>query len=1298
MCTRLLWLCLFLFPAFGQDAFVSEIQPILKRYCLTCHSAARHSGDLNLERFTSTQSVLADTRPWQKLIEQINLGEMPPKAMPQPARAERARLLSWTESALRTAARASAGDPGPVVLRRLNNAEYTFTIRDLTGVSTLDPAREFPADGAAGEGFLNTGNALSMSPALVAKYLDAAKRVAANAVLLPDGVRFSPSASRPDWTTEILSEIRAFYAEHSEAGGAEHVTQQGVALDRNRGGGLALRKYITASLALRGANADVAAVARRYNVSPKYLQLLTGLLKGTRRSPLLDELRTRWRAATPADVDGLVAGIDRWRETLWRFSSVGHIGKADGPKAWMEPVTPVAATQEFRVKLAGGQTKIYLVAHDAGDGAQYDHVIWRAPKLVMEGRPPILVRDIPAFVSALSSRRAQVLGTTATFDSPAWRTFLALDRPAAFPLARLAKRIEKIGEHEFVKGFGSPQGPMVIANKSDREVRVPGRMKAMGVALHPAATQFVAAGWRSPAASVIDVSATLTRANPECGNGVTWSIELRRGAIRLRLAEGELRSAAPLTIKAVERLPVQPGDLLSVVIGPRDGNHSCDLTAVDLRFGDAALEPASLGSNEWHFYTENSPGFTIPSDSLLARWLLASAKHDKEALAIELHKLLNGSAPAAGPDAQLHRQLTSLASPLYIGEAPSIASAAPADVSVQAPTVMVIDIPADLAAQSEFVTTGMLDPARGAEGSVQLEVLTAPGKAQSRILPAGTTTSNGQGMWTSNNQAVNYAMPVIVNSASTARIRVEAAMEEFRQMFPAALCYTKIVPVDEVVTLTLYHREDEHLRRLVLDAKQAATLDRLWNELRYVSRDALTLVDAFEQLWQYATQDADPSKFEPMRQPILQRAAAFRDQLAASEPRHVDAVIQLAGRAYRRPLTNGESAQLRSFYRQLRDQATPHEEAVRLLIARVLVSPAFLYRAETAGPSKQPVAVNGYELASRLSYFLWSSLPDDELRAAAASGALRTPAGLRVQTRRMLADGRIRRLASEFGAAWLHLQGFESLDEKSERYFPSFRELRGPMYEETLRFFTDLFQANGSVLSVVDADHTFLNDALAKHYGIAGVTGAEWRRVDGVKSYARGGVLGQASVLSKQAGASRTSPILRGNWIAEVLLGDKLPRPPKDVPPLPADEDATTLTMREMTERHTKDPRCSGCHARVDPYGYAMEGFDAIGRWRRIDSNGRPIHDRATLRDGAVIEGAAGLRQYLLTTGRPAFLRQFSRKLLGYALGRAVQLSDEPLLEEMQTGLAANRYHVGVAVDAIVNSRQFQEIRGRNHE
>lgn len=1341
-------------------AFETGIRPLLKQYCLACHSTAQHRGDVDLERFASLADASRAPRVWQKVVEQITVGEMPPKAMPQPSSAERARLLGWADGVLQTVARAHAGDPGPVVLRRLNNAEYTFTIRDLTDVATLAPASEFPADGAAGEGFMNTGGALSMSPSLVTKYLDAGKGIASHAVLLPDGIRFSPMSSRRDWTNEILADIRKFYAAFTEAGGAETVTQQGIALDKNRGGGLPLRKYLTASLSLRGAvpTGGIDGVARKNGLSPKYLTALVTLLKSARPSPVLDGLRARWRSGSAADIDAMLQEIERWQSTLWKFSSVGHIGKEGGPKAWMEPVNPVVDRQEFRVKLAppaqGNEVTIYLTAHDAGDGQTGDAVVWQEPKLAIPGRAPVLLRDLRGFVDELTARRERVFAATgqsllaaeeASADPAdlarrfnvdaeslqAWFGFLGVRSSAGFKLDLLTKQIAKTGTFDFVQGWGSAQTPMVLANSSGQHVRIPGNMKPRGVVLHPSTTLQAGVGWRSPVAAALRVEGTITRAHAECGNGVTWSLELRRGNTRSRLASGEARGAAAVAIGPFERVRVQPGDLLSILLGPREGNNSCDLTDVDFRLTSAGAQwslsadvagnvlagnPHADGAGRagiWHFYTEPVAGANsetvLPAGSLLARWQAAEQPDERRELAESLQKLLTAAAPPAeGPDAALYRQLTSLAGPLFIGPMTSTASASKstwgldaaafgngtADVHVRAPSVVAVRLPADLVANSEFVTTGTLDKTSGAEGSVQLEVLTMKPSARSGLLPTATTVGDAKGTWTSNNQIISYGMPVVVGTQSAARKRVETVFEEFRGMFPAALCYTKIVPVDEVVTLTLFHREDDHLARLILNEKQKAELDRLWDELHYVSLDALTLVDVFEQLWQYATQDADPSKFEPLRQPILVRAAAFRRRLTESEPRHLDAVVAFADRAYRRPLRDDEKSQLRSLYQRLRDQGLPHEDAIRLMLARVLVAPEFLYRSEKPPAGNRAAPVGDYELANRLSYFLWSSQPDAELRAAAAAGKLRSPAGLQAQAQRMLRDGRVRRLATEFGTAWLHVHDFETLDEKSERHFPTFRDLRGDMYEEPIRFFVDLFANNGSVLSVLDANYTFLNEALAKHYGIPGVAGPEWRRVEGVKQYSRGGILGQAAVLAKQSGASRTSPILRGNWILEVLLGEKLPRPPKDVPQLPAEVDTASMTVRELTEKHTSDARCSGCHARIDPFGYTLERFDAIGRLRED----RAINDRATVKDGSDLQGPEGLRSYLLTKGKDAFVRQFCRKLLGYALGRAVQLSDEPLLTEMQARLAATGYRAGTVVDMIVASRQFREIRGRDHE
>ena len=596
------------------------------------------------------------------------------------------------------------------------------------------------------------------------------------------------------------------------------------------------------------------------------------------------------------------------------------------------------------------------------------------------------------------------------------------------------------------------------------------------------------------------------------------------------------------------------------------------------------------------------------------------------------------------------------------------------------------------------MTSGLLHRPTGIEGTVQLQVLTSKPVAGAGLVASAVTETNANRQWTDNDRRLQHSSPILVSEGSRASQRVEAALEAYRNLFPAALSYSRIVPVDEVVTLTLFHREDQHLSRLMLDDAQAAKLDRLWSELHFVSRDALTLVDGYNQLMEFATQDADPKVFEPLRKPIHDRAQAFEQELLDAEPRQLDQLIDFAGQAYRRPLKPEEAQELRGLYRKLRELELPHDEAFRFTLARVLVSPAFLYRVEPiADNSPQATAVTAVDdwaLASRLSYFLWASPPDAELLGLAAANRLHEPDVLAAQARRMLKSDRIRALSTEFACQWLGVRDFDSHGEKSEQVFPTFNGLRGDMYEETVRFFVDLFQRDGSVLDVLNAEHTFLNEPLAKHYGIPDVTGPEWRRVGGIRQYGRGGILTLSTTLAQQSGASRTSPILRGNWVLETLLGEKLPRPPKNVPPLPESETDTDLTVRQLVEKHRSVAACAHCHERIDAFGFSLESFDAIGRRREKDLGGRPIDVNVELANGTRFTGESGLRTYLVQDRQQDFLRHFCRKLLGYSLARGVQLSDEPLLDEMLTELKAHEDHFSVAVETIVRSPQFRLHRG----
>ncbi len=364
-------------------------------------------------------------------------------------------------------------------------------------------------------------------------------------------------------------------------------------------------------------------------------------------------------------------------------------------------------------------------------------------------------------------------------------------------------------------------------------------------------------------------------------------------------------------------------------------------------------------------------------------------------------------------------------------------------------------------------------------------------------------------------------------------------------------------------------------------------------------------------------------------------------------------------------------------------------------MARVLVAPSFLYRVERPGPGSDAKPVSDGELASRLSYFLWASMPDAELLRSAAEGRLHASDVLVAQARRLVRDDRVRGLATEFACQWLEIRDFDTHDEKSERHFSTFAKVRPDLHEEAIQFFVDLFRNDRSVLELIESDHAFLNESLAQHYGIPGVKGPEWRRVNGVKVHGRGGVLALGAILTKQSGASRTSPVLRGNWLLESLLGEKLPKPPKNVPQLPDDEAATEgLTVRQLVEKHRSAAACAGCHSRIDPFGFALEAYDPIGRLRAKDLGGRPVDTRAELKDGTHFDGLDGLKNYILTRRKDEFLRNFCRKFLGYALGRSVQLSDEPLIDEMLTRLRASDFRVSAALDAILHSKQFRYHRG----
>ena len=1241
-----------------KQTFEQTIQPVLNRYCLNCHSTEKQKGDLDLE----ASDILKEPHIWENVLDQIELGEMPPKKEKQLSSEEKKQLTDWVRGTLDQIALANAGDPGPVVLRRLSNMEYTYTLRDLTGIESLDPAKEFPVDGAAGEGFTNAGAALVMSPALLTKYLDAAKDIASHAVFTPHGMRWSPSTSAQDWTDEALARIRGIYARYTskmevvnEVGGAGKV--------KSAGGGSPIARYLNQ---LQGHGSEE-------GLSPKYLQILREALTSTKPSVLLDPLRAKFREKKLTAAD-----IEPWQQVLWRFANVGHIGKEKGPKAWQEPVTPLVPKHEMRVKLASDRdVTLYLTTTDAGDGSADDDVIWENPRLVAPGRPDLPISGLPALLKHLEAQRTRIIANTEqclnTIASgkddadptsmTAWREYLGYGTTKLEPL--LTKQMKGTPDYAFIQGWQGEQALSVMANSSEATVRTPGVMKAQSVATHPSPTRASVIAWRCEKAGTLRIHGDVADAHPECGNGVTWALEVRRGYTSEVLAKGETKGAQVMKMGPFENVRVEPGQVVAVVVGPRDGNHACDLTAINLTLNDGQttwdlakdVSPNILKSNPhgaWHFLSQPATLEAAPDvPAVIAEW----RKKPSPELAAKVRQLLEKDFPLNSP---LLRPFLS----------DRLDSSEKASLRAKAPTTLEVQIPAALARGTEFVVTGRL--ASQNRGSVQMQVLTQKPESSTGLVVGKSESAQKSGQWSDNNLITQHSAPILVNDGSSARARFETAFDEFRALFPIALSYSRIVPVDEVVTLKLFHREDEALKRLMLTEAESRELDHLWDELLFVSEAPLKQVDVFEQLFQFATQDAKPSAFEPMREPILQAAAKFKElKKAAIEPQKA-AVLAFAEKAWRRPLTEKEVTGLKAF-------------DPRLMLVRVLTSPAFLYRGEKAPDKTGPVSAQ--ELATRLSYFLWSSAPDAKLRSAKLED-------IPSQAQRMLKSDKVRRLALEFGCQYLHVRDVATLDEKSERHFPTFLDLRDDMQEEVTRFFIDLIQNNRSIVSLLDADHTFVNEALVKHYQLGFTTDSDsknhlrenqmWHRIDGLHDQGRGGILGFAATLSKQAGASRTSAILRGTWLTEVVLGEKLPPPPKGVPILP-EEAPANLTERQLIERHSSDANCAGCHKRIDPYGFALEGFDAIGRARQADT-------QTTLPDGTAVDGLNDLRDYLLIQRRDDFTRQFCRKLLGYALGRSVQLSDKPLIEQMmRTDL-----RFGSLVDLIVRSSQFRELRGRD--
>jgi hypothetical protein len=427
----------------------------------------------------------------------------------------------------------------------------------------------------------------------------------------------------------------------------------------------------------------------------------------------------------------------------------------------------------------------------------------------------------------------------------------------------------------------------------------------------------------------------------------------------------------------------------------------------------------------------------------------------------------------------------------------------------------------------------------------------------------------------------------------------------------------------------------------------------------------------------------------PGETPSRRRIFACRPAAAGEElPCAAATIASLIRRAYRRPPTDTDVQRALRFYEDGRRDGT-FEAGIQAALQYVLASPHFLFRVEHDPADVAPGApyrVSGVELASRLSFFLWSSIPDEELLEEAIRGGLADPAVLEGQVRRMLADSRAHALVTNFAGQWLQLRNVRNVQPNSE-IFPDFDDnLRQALLRETELFVESVVQEDRSVLDLLTADYTFVNERLARHYGIPNIYGSAFRRVP-VADAARQGLLGHGSVLAVTSHAERTSPVLRGKWILENLLGTPPPPPPPDVPAL-EEKSEQSRTLRERMEHHRTNPVCASCHKVMDPLGFALETFDAVGAWR-ADDEGVPIDATGQLADGTRVDGVVSLRRAILE--RPdQFVSTMTEKLLTYALGRGVGSHDMPVVRTIVRHAAEREYRFSSLVLGIVNSAPFQ--------
>ncbi len=978
-----------------QTQFDTTVKPFVGKYCVGCHSGAQPTAQFDLKSYTSVDQVKEDFPRWSLLADRLTAHEMPPKQMPQPSAEDAQKIIDWVHAVRGEEIKRLGGDPGIVLARRLSNAEYNYTIRDLTG-QDMDITRQFPVDPANTAGFDNSGESLTMSAALLNKYLQAARQVADHMVLKPDTIDFAPHlmAVESDHDKYAILRIINFYkaqptdfADYFQAAWRYRYHAQ-------------LGKPV----------ATLASTAADAKLSAKYLPLVWSILHDKGAVGPVAKLQSMWNALpTPGDADQLLSQTQQMRDFVTRIRAHTAMQFA-APK-----VTGLPGQSE---PLHNWRLAQYAANHRKSDPGD----------LRADNEPEPILPEIPKYPPLHEDA------------SPRWAIMSA------------------------------------HARAGDADLVYPAGQKA-----------------------------------------------------RYQKAFARFASVFPDVFVVSERGRYWP---------------------------DNSTDQGRLLSAGYH----NTGGY-YRDDTALMELIL---------------------------DRKGQRQLNQLWNEFdYI-----------ADQTARTWT------------QYYFNQSGEVD------GNINGTLSTESGSKR----PVGHEVTD---------QTVIFAM------------------------------------------------RDKYLARWAADK---------------AANDPIA-PKVFR--WHFGAINATLRNLEKQR--------------AAAEPKHLAALARFAERAYRRPLSADERAGLLGYYEMLRTQnRLSHDDAIRDCIVSVLMSPDFLYRfdldkpiarAANAGLTNAALIkpftsepLSDYSLASRLSYFLWSSMPDAELMKHAAAGDLHRPDVLKAQARRMLKDSRVKGLATEFTGNWLVFRQFETNNSVDRQRFPTFDDdLREAMFQEPIHFMQDTVMHDGSMLDLLYGNYTFVNPPLAKHYGMPAVAGDvnNWVRVDNADKYGRGGILPMAVFMTVNSPGLRTSPVKRGNWVVQKVLGIRVPPPPPVVPELPSDESKTDLPIRAMLEQHHKNPFCAGCHQRFDSFGLVFEGYGPVGDARAKDLAGRPVDASATFPGGVDAVGVPGLQDYIREHRQDRYLENLSRKLLVYALNRSLQLSDESLVDKMTAALASDGYRFRALVETIVTSPQF---------